>query len=64
VRLEPPKEGRWSEEEIALLKNLYREKPALDVAVELGRSIWSVQSKARALGLHKMKGPLRQRRSE
>ena len=64
MRLEPPKRGPWSDEEIALLKKLYAEEPALDVAVQLGRSIWSVRSKVRALGLHKTKGPLRQRRSE
>ena len=63
MRLEPSKEGRWSEEEITLLKKLYPEKPTLDVAVQLGRSIWSVQTKARALGLHKAKGSPRKHRA-
>jgi len=44
---------RWSEDEIALLRELYPKHPNLDIAARLGRSVKSVVSKAHHMGLKK-----------
>jgi len=47
--------GVWTEEEIRLLKKLFRGRSTRDVANELGRTVGSVRAKASALGLRKTK---------
>jgi len=42
---------KWKEKEIQFLRKSYEEKPVGEIARELGRSISSVQQKARRLGL-------------
>ena len=47
------KTGRWSKEEIALLKKMFKNASNKVVANELNRKVASVQSKAWQLGLKK-----------
>jgi len=47
--------GRWSKDEVALLRKLFRNTSTQEVADELRRSLRSVQAKASALGLRKTK---------
>ena len=49
------KSGVWSEDEVKLLKKLFRSASTPAVAGKLRRSVPSVQSKAAALGLKKTK---------
>ncbi len=44
---------RWSEQELALLRELYPRTSNLDIAQQLGRSVKSVVSKAHHMGLKK-----------
>jgi hypothetical protein len=44
---------RWSEQELALLRDLYPDHPNLEIAQKLNRSVKSVVSKAHHLGLRK-----------
>jgi len=47
------KTGRWSTEEVAILKRMFRNNSTQDVANELNRKIESVQNKASYMGLQK-----------
>jgi len=51
---------RWSDEELALLRKHYPDRPALEVARLLGRTRKSVVSKAHALGIRKSAKRLRE----
>lgn len=52
----------WTNREIDLLKKLYPDRPAAEIAEQLNRQLTSVYSKAKDLGLSKseefLKGPL------
>lgn len=50
---------RWTRPEIERLRQLYSERPNLEIARDLGRSVKSVVSKAHDLGLHKSEARLR-----
>lgn len=50
---------RWSEAEVQRLRQIYPERPNLDIARELGRSQKSIVSKAHDLGLRKSETRLR-----
>jgi Zn-dependent peptidase ImmA (M78 family) len=43
--------GPWSDDEIALIKKLYAEKPTKELAKQLGRSLPAVRYRAHMLGL-------------
>jgi len=47
--------GRWSADEVRLLKKTYRNRSTKEVAAELNRSARSVSAKAFALSLRKTK---------
>ena len=47
--------GRWSKDEVKLLKKTFRSMSNREVAEQLGRSVASVSAKASALGLRKTK---------
>ncbi len=47
--------GRWSKDEVKLLKKTFRSMSTREVAWRLGRSVSSVSAKASALGLRKTK---------
>jgi hypothetical protein len=51
---------RWSEHDVARLRELYPTRDNLDVARAIGRSVQSVANKAHQLGLKKRKRWLRQ----
>ena len=56
----PVRMPRWSEAELAELRELYPQTSNLDIAKKLGRSVKSVVSKAHNLGLKKDKARLQQ----
>ena len=43
----------WSEEELKLLKRLYKKKKAREIAEQTGRTIGALREKAQRLGLQK-----------
>ncbi|MDR2452882.1 MAG: GcrA family cell cycle regulator [Candidatus Accumulibacter sp.] len=47
----PGSRRRWSEEEIALLRDLYPDMTVDEVGARLGRSAWAVWNKAHRLGV-------------
>jgi len=47
--------GRWSRDEIRLLRKIFPDRTTALVAVQLNRSVASVKAKASALGLRKTK---------
>lgn len=49
------KSGRWSKDEVKLLKHMFRSTSTAEVARKLGRRVPSVQAKATKLGLKKTK---------
>lgn len=51
--------GRWSSDEIKLLKKLFLNASTREVAGELGRSAKSVEQKASKIGLKKSKKHLK-----
>ncbi|RLE64019.1 MAG: hypothetical protein DRJ47_08645 [Thermoprotei archaeon] len=44
---------KWLPEEVEVLKKLYGKKPAREIAKILRRSMYSIEKKARSLGLHR-----------
>jgi hypothetical protein len=48
---------RWSDNEVEVLKNLYPTTPNEQIARQLGRSLYSVEMKAKRLGLLKNSSP-------
>lgn len=48
---------RWSKNEVEVLKNLYPNTPNEQIARQLGRSLYSVEMKAKRLGLLKKSSP-------
>lgn len=51
--------GRWSKDEIKLLKKLYRNTETAKVAKKIGRPLQAVKKKASRLGLRKTKSYMR-----
>jgi hypothetical protein len=49
---------RWTSEQVSHLRDHYADTPNLTLALELGRSVKSVVSKAHHLGLHKSEARL------
>ena len=45
--------GPWSAKDTNVLKKLFREKPVLEIAYELNRSVGGVRARATELGLKK-----------
>ena len=45
----------WSEDEIRLLKKLYKNTPAKKIAEQLGRTVGALRRRAWELGLHSKK---------
>ena len=58
-RKRKPTRKRWSTEEIARLKKLFRNMRTADVAKKMRRTVSSVQQKAFLLGLKKTKKHLK-----
>ena len=56
----PTRMPRWSNDEVALLRDLYPDHPNLEIARRLSRSVKSVVSKAHDLGLRKTTKRLRE----
>jgi len=44
-------EGRWTPQEMAVLKELYPESPVAEIATRLGRTVSAVENRAHQLGV-------------
>ena len=57
---EPPKPKpipngkRWTDKDVALLRELYQNTPHKEIAEKLGRSVEAVRSQAKNLGIQRM----------